>query len=918
MKKSNIFNIPANFSFFEPFLFWTLSNFAKNNENLTIIFPNRRSCREFGFLCQKNSVKAPKMKALSDINLEDFAQFKDAEQVIAKIKQIKRISDIDFLFFLSEEILKTEIFKDIEFSKAFSLAATLKELFDDAIRQDVKIEKLYDVDDSNLARHRQFNLDFLKQFYHKIKNATVKNNLYDDVAFEAFVINEFCDLINKQGLPSAFVIAGSSGSVEYGKKLIKAISNDKKGFVVLHGLNQNYQVFDDEKDSQFILNKLLQFIGVAKSDVIAIKDEKYRLSSDERLDFVAFANIPSNQTYLWRGADFSERLNQDFAENFSYYQAKNEIEEAVIVAKKASEFFKQNKKTAIIVNSKEFAKLLKSSLNEINLPYQDTRSLDLDSSKIINFIFLLTELFESDFESANLLAVLKHELCLFSQNPDLKKFEIEVLRSQRFDYSLSGIMHKLDFVSLEAKMFFEEFYQKIAPMKFGKGKILVSQFLEQIIEVCQNLSGKIFVDLLSDEPAKDEIQKIIQKLQSYQNLRIKSSEIGEFLQKIFAKISYFEQNNTASLIQIISSIEARLLNFDAIIIPYLNKGEFPQIQVDNWLGKKIRKELGIDLVAKKYGQNAYDFCNYLANKEVFLTRTVVKNGALVQPSPFLSRLIILLKKINFEFKLHKENKKAQVSLNKIQQSPKVPLNQRPERFATTEIAKLISDPYQIYAKKILKLKKLDKVDYQPGNREFGSFVHEVLEEYIKTKKIPDLFYKYFLNDEAKLIWLPKFENIMRNFLLENEKLKTKDDYVEIKAQSIICQTLLTAKIDRISLDKNGEVMIFDYKTGKIPTKKDVFFGFEPQLILYALMIEDGAISFLKNKEISSLNYWKVSSFQDGGIVEIAKNDKMKELLSQSRKDLEELLQFYQNEENCYKIALNQPQKHEYSHLERVF
>lgn len=918
MKKRNIFNIPANFGFFGSFLSWISLNFAKDDGDLTIIFPNRRSCREFSALCQENGLKFPKIKALGDINLEDFLQFKDSGQIISEIKEIKRISDIDFLFFLSEEILKTEIFRDIEFNKAFSLATTLKDLFDDATRQDVEIEKLYNVDDSNLSRHRQFNLEFLKQFYHKIKNATIKNNLYDDVAFEAFVINRFCDLIKKQGLPSSFVIAGSSGSVEYGKKLIKAISDDKKGFVVLHGLNQNYQVFDDQKDPQFILNQLLQFIDITKDDVIAIKDEKYRLSSDERLDFVAFSNIPSEKTYLWHDAYFSKNLAEDFQENFSYHQAKNEIEEASIVAKKACEFLNQNKKTAIIVNSHEFAKLLKSSLSKLNLSYSDTRSLDLTSSKIINFIFLLTELFENDFESSTLLAILKHELCIFSQNPDLKKLEIEVLRSQRIDYSLSGILHKLDFVSVESKVFFEEFYQKIAQIKFSKGQILISQFLTEIIEVCQNLSGKIFADLLEQEPAKEEIEKIITKLASYKNLRIKSSEIGEFLQKIFAQISYFEQNDGNALIQIVSSIEARLLNFDALIIPCLNKGEFPQIQADNWLGKKIRKELEIDLIAKKYGQNSYDFCNYLANKEIFLTRTILKNGALSQSSPFLSRLIILLKKINFEFEFNDEVKKTQFVSSQIKQLAKVPLSQRPQRFATTEIAKLISDPYQIYAKKILKLKELDKIDYQPTNREFGSFVHEVLEKYIKTKEIPDLFYKYFLNDEAKLIWLPKFENIMRNFLIENENLKTSADYVEIKAESTICETLLTAKIDRISLDEDGKIMIFDYKTGHVPSKKDVFLGFEPQLVLYALMIENGSISFLKDKEISSLNYWKVSSFQGGGIFEIVKNDKMKDLLSQSKKDLEELLQFYKNEENYYKISLNQSQKHEYSHLERIF
>ncbi len=52
--------------------------------------------------------------------------------------------------------------------------------------------------------------------------------------------------------------------------------------------------------------------------------------------------------------------------------------------------------------------------------------------------------------------------------------------------------------------------------------------------------------------------------------------------------------------------------------------------------------------------------------------------------------------------------------------------------------------------------------------------------------------------------------------------------------------MLTAKADRIEVGLDGMASVFDYKTGRTPTIKQVQAGFAPQITLEAAMIEAGA------------------------------------------------------------------------------
>ena len=863
----NIFNIPANYNFLETLACWLENAFGEKLAEVKILLPSRRSCRELQqVFAQKNFLGSlPKIKAISDISYEDFSDF-HRQEILDEISKIKVLDGIDQLLFLTSEIQKQQVFGEMNFEHSFKIALHLKDLFEEIEREEIDAKKIYEIDDSNLSQHRQITLEFIKNFYAQIKNSLLKQNILFAAAQQNFLIQQFTKCLESKKLTSPLIIAGSTGSAIASRNLIKTISQQENGFVVL----QAAQLGDFKKENhpQFLLNQLIKFLGNAPKD---LRNENFKISNEARQNMLSTLMLPSEETLKWQ----KNILNFD-AENFQIIETKNEIEEAKIIA----EILSEQKKSALVTNNKGLAKLVRLELKRQSIPFNDARNLDIFDSQLINFLLLILELKEENFNSSTLLALLKNSLCLSSQQQEiLAEFEIKILRQDREKSGLEGIIKKLESES-ELKKFFLDFLKKLdAPL----------------LKAAENLSEKTWDELLEKEPAQKEIGEFFTKLEA---LNYSANLASEF-KMLLGQISYFEKSDAAAQIQILSTIEARLLNFDLVIVASLNEGDFPEIESENWLGKKIKKDLGIDHTLKKIGQNAQDFCNYLSNKSVVLMRSRTRGGVALIESPFLLKFKTLCQKsgiTNFE------KSKNTPAINAPEGSTQKITNARhllPKKFSLTEISELISDPYAIYAKKILQLRELQKIDFEPSYAEFGSLVHKALEEFVKndqTKNFEEIFEKYFLSQEAKLIWWPKFEKIFSDFVRENSKFFDSKNAVEKPIKIEIGEVVINGKIDRVIFDSQKRAQIFDYKTGQSPSRKDVISGIEPQLTIAALALDN-------EYEIASLNYWKLSYSKEGEIQNISKtSEEIQDLIAAIKLGLERLFAYFSNEKNSYHVT----------------
>ncbi len=924
--KPNVFNIPANYHFFESLLFWAEKEFGDKLNEVKFFLPNRRSCREFHEVLSRNKqLLIPNLKAISDISYEDFFDFlpnSEAKLIIDEILQSKSLTDIEYLFFLSSKIQQYPVFgSNIEFGQAFKIAINLKNLFDEIEREEVDTNKLFEIDDSNLSQHRIVTLDFLQKFQVEIKNSLLKERVFCDSMSNNFVIKKFTHLLENYESKSPIVIAGSTGSISFSLKLIKAAA--KKHHVVLHASNE--ENFEEENHPQFFLNRLIKALEISKNEIKQIKEDQFILSPKTRQDILSLLTLPTDHVNKWQKIEKyvdTEFAVKDLKQNFGLIEARNEIEEAKLIRLALIEAANNGKTAALITNNEKLADLVKLELQHDSAFFNDSRSRNISNSNLIQFLLLILELIETNFNSHILLTILKHPLFFNSKNAEIiADFEVSILRQDRLESGLNGILKKLEKQNYLSE-FFKKFYQNFLPLiKLNKTSPL-SEIALLLVSVCESLSKQTWQELLSKEKAQIEIFEVFEKFKKQDQILIKTNQVFESFKTILSQIKFFEKTSAFAPIQILSTIEARLLNYDLAIVASLNQGSFPEIEEENWLGKKIKKDLGIDKTLKKTGQSAYDFCNYLSNKSVILTRSKTKNGAVLIESPLLLKFKVICNKLGVEidnkaeFFSILEQKNYVIEKPKVVLEPKPKLEFRPKKISITEVTKLMTNPYEIYAKKILQLDELKKIDFEPSYAEFGSFVHKVLEEFVKNpdssnfdEEARNIFNQFFLLNESEIVWWPKFENIFADFKEKNQNFSGLKNMVEIPTEIKIKDIILRGKIDRVIINENKDLEIIDYKTGQIPSKNDVISGINPQLTIAGLM--------LKNEEISFLGYWKLSSSSNSEIKKISDDkEEIKKLILSAKEGLTKLFDFFSHEENGY-FATNNSANNPYQNLARI-
>jgi len=908
---NKIYNISSQYHFLGTLKSWLKDNFNIDN-NLNLILPSKRACSNFKkLLVNSNCYILPKINAISDICLTDFKIFNELtnyQEICDEIASAIKLDQIQAMFMVGEEIAKVNFFGKLSFEHSCKLALKFQEIFDDIEFEEINLTSIKNVENINLALHQQLSLDFIKDFYFQIKMKMLQNNLYFASSYQNFITNKYCYLLNQAQLDFPIIIAGSTGSINSSKNLIKAITNQKQGYVVLHNF---YQVNHHKKNHpQFLNNQLLNHLQINEKSIKNIEYQEQMLSDHNRYGFLQETMKTDDESDSWQNFKKNPNLDKiidDLKENFLYFEALNPNHEARIITQIIQDNLHHNYKIGIIDNNPILSKNIENLLNLINVEYVVSSTTSLTNNDLIIFLNDIILIKETDFNSALFLNILRNKFCKFADDFKLiNLFEIEVIRQERELQGLKGILKKCQKNPL-LENFIEEFLSCLP-----KDKSITSLILS-----LERISGKKFNEITIESRAGKEIVEFFNKLIHYNYNYSNASEFNF----VCSAIKYHNNiKNSDPKIQILSNIEARLINFDLIIISSLNQGDFPQITEDNWLGNKILFDLGIDRSTKKISQNAFDFFNYLGNKKVILTRSLSSGNSLNISSPFLLKILTLLKKINNTFELKKiiEVQKINISSFKISYAQYKPdLKFLPAKLSITEFSTLINEPYSIYLKKILKINELKKIDYQPNYSEFGSFVHKALEIHLLQESFSDfkkIFHEYFINKEAIYTWYVRFNKIFENFLNHNSEINQLKNYCEYKINFNFNNLKITGKIDRIILDNNNKLSIIDYKTGLMPSSKSVISCIEPQLTLSAIgLIEQG---FCLVSQINNLFYWKLSINSSFELRSITNNEsKFEQLIIDTYKNIQEIIDkyFVNNSPFC---ATNESKNYFYNNLMR--
>jgi len=883
-KKINIFNIEAKYKFTETFGDWVLKNYNSSFSDLKIFLPNLRLVRNLKNYYQKNHNHFHdnlKIKSIAELDIDDFIDLlpnHKCANVISEIIEIRVIKKLDAILMICDEIKKHSKFVNQNFVQRYKISKTLYDLFEEIEIQQINPNSIELLDDSNMALHQQFTIEFFVEFYYHIKNLLTKNNAMFLQQFHNYLCDQYIDIISQTNVSQRIIIAGSTGSVISSKKLIKCIANYDRGAVVFYGLN--YQEKCLEIHPQFFLSQLIDYLEISPSKIINIINDSYQILSYNRQDFINLIFADFNHYSIFKNSclESVKNISKSIVQDINIIEHNNEFEEARVIAEICQSNQVLSQKIGIICNNQNLLQIIKNTLNTYNVNYNNTSSQSVLNIDIINFLVLLFEIKFNNFNSHIFLSFIKHKYFIkLANNKLIEDLETQVFRSDHDISNLSDITNRIS----KAKQvnFIEEIINNLPTQKN----------LFSIIKSFEYFADKSVEKILSESIAGEEINDYFSIIKS-RNIVF---EKAEDLITIFGDVVYFDKFNNDSSIDLLSSIEARLLNYDILIVSSLNDGDFPKIENHGWIGAKIKNELKVNKSLKIIGQNAYDFCNYLSNKKVYLTNSLSRLGSTNVESQFLTRLKTFGNLVNINFVKNIEdfsNRARKFYLTNPQ--PSVSFENLPTSYSITEISKLINNPYYIYVKKILKIEELKPIDYEASHAEFGSFVHNALEEYIKNPdhvNFDKIFDKYFLSKQAKLIWLPKFKIFFEFFLRDNQQFKNCQNLIEESIYSQINIIELRGKVDRVII-KDGKLIIIDYKTGQTPSKRSVLEWLEPQLLIYALILSEG---ILKNYKINQLSYWKLNNSDGSKIIQIIDDEnEIENLIVKTKQQLQQLFDFF--------------------------
>jgi ATP-dependent helicase/nuclease subunit B len=312
----------------------------------------------------------------------------------------------------------------------------------------------------------------------------------------------------------------------------------------------------------------------------------------------------------------------------------------------------------------------------------------------------------------------------------------------------------------------------------------------------------------------------------------------------------------------------------------------------------MRTQLGLPQPERRIGLSAHDFASALAAERVLLTRAEREGGAPTVPSRWLARLDALfgwdpesglpppeyIQRGRRSYVAWADSFDDPGGNNYKpwpRPEPRPPVEARPTRLSVSSIEQWRRDPYGLYARRILRLEPLDPLEQELGAAERGSQLHKALDEFLKAYPegtLPadalQLFERMGEKHLATVLaapaerafWWPRFQRLARWFVAtENARRSagTKLLASESKGAIALGPLTVTAIADRIDEIEPGGWNIIDYKTGRVPSPKELAGLFAPQLLLEAAMQFEDIKATARTVHLS---YWQANGLGDGGKV----------------------------------------------------
>ena len=875
--------------------------------DILILLPTRRSVRSLreAFLRASNGKPTllPQMAPLGDLDDGAGGAWDDRPDGAA-LALPTAIDSAEREALLSELVLafKGEDGQPIAqtAAQALKLARELGGLLDELAIDGVPFDRLEALVDGNFAIHWRRTLRFLAIVGEHWPKILAERGQIDALERRTRAIRDQAERWRERPPSTPVIAAGSTGSQPATRELLAVIAGLAQGAVVLPGLDRET---DDESwgkldptHPQFGLRELLLALGRERSEVA---DWPGAAGDRARRQLIAELMRPGETTDTW------QRPSPAALEHVTRADCATPHQEALVIALALREALETPQRTAALVTpDRDLARRVTAELRRWTIDIDDSAGQPLADTPPATLLRALLAAVESRFAPVDLLALLKHPLCTLGLTragllDAARRLDRKGLRGLKPDPGLAALQQRV----AQDRSDVVDLVERLARATAELGRAVAegaapSTLIDLTIATAEQCAPQ---DTLWAGDAGEALADVLARLRTaWSNRRpIAGGEWPALLTTMLATETIRPSYGRHPRLAIWGPLEARLQRADLLVLGGLNDGTWPPaVETGPWINRPMRKQLGLPQPERRIGLSAHDFASALAAERVLLTRAEREGGAPTVPSRWLARLDAL-----FGWDAQsglpppeyiQRGRRSYVAWAESfddpgpgaykpwpRPEPRPPLAARPTQLSVSSIEQWRRDPYGLYARRILRLKPLDPLEQALGAAERGSQLHKAFDAFLKAYPdgtLPDDALAIFerLGERhletvlaapaERAFWWPRFQRLARWFVAtENARRAagTKLLASETKGSITLGPLTVTAVADRIDQIEPGGWEIIDYKTGRVPSAKELAGLFAPQLLLEAAMQFD---DIAERARAVHLSYWQANGLGDGGSV----------------------------------------------------
>lgn len=299
---------------------------------------------------------------------------------------------------------------------------------------------------------------------------------------------------------------------------------------------------------------------------------------------------------------------------------------------------------------------------------------------------------------------------------------------------------------------------------------------------------------------------------------------------------------------ILGALEARLLDFDTVVVGQMVEGVWPVFGADAWLSEAHLRAVGLPDGQRKALLAAAEWQSLAhgGSGKVVVTRALADGEKLLVASRFMAGEVLVAGGYEVGEVVVSEREALGCFVPEGAMWPQV--------WSASMVEDLLACPYRAMGRRVLNLEPLDPLEIEPDARVGGLLAHRWLE--MAAKEIPAVdeagaeaavvrlvaLGDLVLNEVdavVRALWRPRFAKLAPALVARWVKLGRRVKDVEARHEKPVGAVTVRARFDRVEMGEQGAVIV-DYKTTTPPGWKKLTDGVKPQLPLEAWLLEAAA------------------------------------------------------------------------------